>query len=176
MTTQSESKASDGTPLSSIVGRLAHAVARELSPGDVAALRRHRVGRPLSPAFFRVSALVLDPTGSLSSSEPVREVVEERWAVIIAAIAALQGLHSPRKRLGEVLASADFSELRLLRLLRSHDDALADAIATTTHFLASRAADVDLTDLAHLVLSDGRSDEDRVRRRIARSYFNTVTI
>ncbi len=174
MTTHPETTESERASLASIVGRLAHAVTRELSPGDVAALRRHRVGRPLAPAFFRVSALILDPAGALPSGERFREAAEERWAVIVAAIAELEGLHAPRRRLGEVLANADFSELRLLRLLRSHDEALADAIATTTHFLASRAADADLTDIAHLVLSDGRSDEERVRRRIARAYYSNA--
>ena len=63
----------------------------------------------------------------------------------------------------------------MLRLLRAHDDALEDAIRVTTHQLATSGARFDASELALLVLSDGRSDEDTVRRRVARHYYRHAT-
>ena len=61
--------------LSSIIGSLAVAVRRGLSPGDVAALRRLEPGGPAHPAFWKVCAGWLD--GSLPPEGPARTDEEE---------------------------------------------------------------------------------------------------
>ena len=98
-----------------------------------------------------------------------------RWAAIACAMALTVGQHAQGRPAGAALADAGLAELRFVRLLRAHGDPLFHALRTTAHYLAAKAAPVDWRDLAALVLSDGRSDEERVRRRIARSYYGQLS-
>ena len=72
------------------------------------------------------------------------------------------------------MAEAQVSELRLNRLLRASGEALFDEVRRITRQLVSRGAAVDATDLARLILSDGRSDELSVRQRIANDYYRQL--
>ena len=159
--------------LAALIGRLAALIDRQLSPGDVAALRRNRPDSIDAPAFWRIAALEL--TGSLEPEGPRRDEGERRWAVILQAIAELRGLHNPRRSLGAAMVDAEVAEHRVLRLLRASAEGLFDAVRIIAHHLASKGISVNCTDLAWLVLSDGRSDEESVRRRIARDYYATQT-
>lgn len=160
-----------GARLRDAVNLIAGDIASRLGPGEVAALRRMRPLDVDAAPFWRIVASRLEPLNLLPGEAAARTEAERRWAVILSAMARLAGLHVPGARLGRVLAELDFSELRFLRLIRSHDVGLADIVRVTAHTLASRAKDVDCADLAQLVLSDGRGDEDRVRRNLARDYY-----
>ena len=153
--------------LSSIIGSLA--VRRGLSPGDVAALRRLEPGGPAHPAFWKVCAGWLD--GSLPPEGPARTEAERRWAAIVAGMAITVGLHDPRRHAGAALAEAGYSELRFVRLLRARGEGLAAAVRSASRFLASKAVSFDWRDLAQLVLSEARADEEEARRHLARSYY-----
>jgi len=59
-----------------------------------------------------------------------------------------------------------------VRLLRAQDDTLEHEVRTCAHFLAAKAAACNQTDIANLVLSEGREYAESVRRHIARSYYN----
>jgi len=155
--------------LASIVGGIARDIDDGLSSGDVAELRRARPDSVPGPAFWRIVATHAITTESEGSA---RLEAERRWTAIVSGMAKMKGLHRPAARLGRALAQGGLTEPRVLRLLRAHDEALADVVRTTAHQLASTATPVDWTDLARLVLSDGRSDEDEVRRRIARDYYS----
>lgn len=163
-----------GTPpepkLHGIVNRLIESI-RQMSPGDRAELRRARADEPGGPAFWRLAVHVLAPANEISLEGAGREHRERRWAVILAALATIEDLHAPGIRLGRALARAGLSELRLVRLLRASDDGLFHLVRTTVHYLSSKREPVDCADIALLVLSDGRSDEASVRRRIARDYY-----
>lgn len=160
--------------LSALVGQLVWECRENLTPGDLAALRRLRPEDPGGAALWRLVANRLEPAQALPEGGPARLELERRWAVILRALAELALLHSPRRPLGTALAAAGVAEGRLLRLLRAQGGALFDAVRTTAHQLATAAEPVDLTLLAHLVLSAGRADEEEVRRRIARDYFRSV--
>jgi hypothetical protein len=140
-----------------------------LSPGDIAALRRMRPDDIGVPVFWRLVAselmVALGPDGSR------RDELERRWAVILQALAELRHLRNPRISLGAALADADIAEQRLLKLLRAGGDALSDAIRVIAHHLATKGVPVRAADIAWLVLSDGRTDEEAVRRQIARNYY-----
>jgi CRISPR type I-E-associated protein CasB/Cse2 len=155
--------------LASLVGSLAHHIDAVLSPGDVAALRRSAGVESYCPAFWRLSAAVLEPGGAFLAA-PAQGELEERWAAILSGMAEMRGLHRPERRAGEVLGTV-VSEPRFLRLLRGHGQVLLDALRVVAHHLASRAQPIDWTELARLVLSDGREDEQAVRRRLARDYY-----
>lgn len=161
-------ESSTPTPLHVLVGALTRTLAR-LPPGDLATLRRLTPAEPQCTAFWRLLA------GELADQvphrdDPRRSDAERRWAVILAAMADADGLLAPGRHLGSALAGA-VPEARVLRLLRAHDDALADAVRVTVHHLTTRGVVFDPTDVAWLVLSDGRADEDEVRRRIYRDFY-----
>lgn len=155
--------------LSQLVGKIAWSLSNESSAGDLAALRRVKSGDPTCLAFWKIAAAELEP--SLPPAGLRREEAETRWRGILSAMAELEGLHEPQRSLGRALAEERYAKLRLERLLRAHGEALGDSVRTMAHFLGSKAAGFNQADLARLVLSDGRRDEDRARRKIARDYY-----
>lgn len=160
--------------LGRLVGHLAHLVARALSPGDVAQLRRMTEADPHCPAFWRIAATALEPAGALPQGA-LRDEAERRWAVLLNAMALGADLHAPRAPLGRALAQAGYSDLRFVRLLRARGSAFADAARSAARYLAAKATPFDFRDFARLVLSEGRADEETVRRRIARTYYQAET-
>lgn len=174
-----EPPAPSSTPdLSGAIGRLAHAIDRIVSPGDVAALRRMDPSDPSTAAFWRLRASHLAPAGLLPEADPWREDAEKRWATIMIAMAHLSGLHAPGMPLGSALARAGFSELRFVRLLQARGDVLPRLAIESSRFLAAKGQPVDQKGLALLVLSDGwidPSSTERVRRSIARDYYADAT-
>lgn len=159
--------------LRAIVGRIVQALEKQLAPGDIAALRRLEPSDPAAPAFFKVAASVLD--GILPDGEDARLDAERRWAAVLCSMSVTNGLHLFGRPLGSALADAGFTELRLTRLLRARGDQVFTALRAAAQFLASKAQPFDPADLARLVLSEGRPDEEKVRRAIARSYFATIS-
>ncbi len=157
-----------------LIGRIADLVDRGLPVGDVADLRRMEPGDIGPPALWKLIALVLEPAGQMRGTDPGRTLDEQRWASVVNCLAWLRGLHHPGCRLGNVLATSGFSELRFLRILRTAGPALAKAAQGSARWCASRGESVDAVDLARLILSDGRRDEELVRRQIARDYFGQV--
>lgn len=174
---QTESAALEPRKRSEEVRRTVNAIARDLvggfGPSDVAALRRLRPEDPSCSAFWRVCATHLEPL--LPERNELRNVSERRWAVVLNAMAILEGLHAPGVPLGRALAEADVAEQRVVRLLRAQGDLLEEVLRTVAHQLASRAAVSDHTDLAFIALSsDGEPWGDDVRRRVARDYYSAV--
>lgn len=154
------------------ITRIAARLADDAAIGDRAALRRLSFESPDAPAFWRIVVTDLH----LPGASPYREEHERRWAAILAGLAEVAGagLHVPKRRLGEAAADAKLHEMRLLKLLRAHGDALLALVRPLAHQLVSKGISVDWADVADLVLSDGRSDEDRVRHSVARSYFSAT--
>ncbi len=152
-----------------LVARLAAAVDEQLSPGDLADLRRLRPEDPSSPAFWKLCvahlSTVLPPDGEH------REEAERRWAAVLGVLAHLRGLHRPDRPLGRALAEAGLSELRLLRLLRARGQALYDVVRGVVHYLAQKAEPADLGQLADLVLDQDGDRAESIRRRIARDFY-----
>jgi CRISPR system Cascade subunit CasB len=159
--------------LRSLVGRLARMIEKELSPGEVASLRRLEPADPSVPAFWKVVATALDDV--LPSAAEAREEAERRWAAILGAMASARGLHRSRQALGAALAQAGFSELRFTRLLRARGDQTFPSVRAAAQYLASKAIGFDAHDLARLVLSEDGPSEEKVRRDVARSYYRQLS-
>jgi len=158
--------------LAAIVNKIAREMEKTYPPGDLADLRRMRPENPACPAFWKIVVGHLVPAGQVGETGPFRDESERRWAAILAGMAEMKGLHRAGRYLGTALVEADVSEARLLRLLRARDAALLDTVRVTAHQLASARVLVDWVDLAWLILSDGRSNEETVRRNIARTYYS----
>lgn len=169
-----ETKPAPAPSLSSTVNRLARALGRELSPGDVASLRRMAPDDVATPAFWKLTGGVLDD--ELRGEGPAIDTRERLWAVVVNALALTSGLHAPGRSFGGALAEAGLSELRLARLLRAHGDALPAEVRSVAAYLASKAIAFDATDLARLVLSDGGASEEPVRRGIAKAYYRQLSL
>lgn len=152
--------------LAQIVGGIVRDIREVLPPGDVAELRRMRPDDAGCAAYWKLLSTRVEDSSTLN------DLMERRWAVILASLARLAPQHRSDARLGRALAEADVAEKRVLRLLRAHDEALEDAVRVVTHQLASAGVPLDATALAWLVLSDGRPDETRARRSIARDYYS----
>jgi CRISPR system Cascade subunit CasB len=171
----SRTSAAPEPTLASLVGTLARAVERDLSPGDLAALRRLDPVDATTPAFWRACATYLQPAGAVPQSDPARSEVERRWAAILSSLAQMKGMHRGDASLGSALARAGYSDARFERLLRARDEALLRQARDAARFLSAKGQPANLADLARLVLSDGRTDEETTRRRTARDYYSTPT-
>jgi CRISPR system Cascade subunit CasB len=174
MTEQLESTggpAPQESSLASVIGRLAQAMDKTLSPGDLADLRRLTPQNPYAPAFWK---LVVNDAGleaMLPVRDEARDEAERRWGAILQGLATLGRFHTFGVGLGRALAEAGFAELRFVRLLRAHDEGLLDQARITARFLSAKGQPGDWTDMAWLILSDGRGHEEKVRRRLARDYY-----
>jgi len=146
------------------------AVVHRLGVGDVAQLRRLDLEHPSAAVFWRLVAAM--PDGDVDAPWHVER--ERRFAVILRTFANLRDVHRGGRRLGTALAEAGLDERRLLQLLRARRTALAHAIRTTCHFLASKGTAVDAMGFARLVLSEDAPWEEDERRRIARDYFGAL--
>lgn len=156
--------------LAARVRRIGAAIAHELSPGDVAALRRLGPGDVAVPAFWKLAASCL--VEALPQGGEARDLAERRWAAIASGMAVTAGLHRAGRRAGAALAEAGYSELRLERLLRAQGDQLLVEVRGAARFLAAKAVELDWAELAALVLADpDEPSGDAVRRGLARAYF-----
>ena len=163
--------ATESTPprsLRAVVGAIAQTI-QHMPAGDLAALRRLRPDDPHCPAFWKLLAGEL--ADQLPTDDADRRRAEQRWAVILAAMA--NGLLGSGRRLGSALGDA-VPEARVLKLLRAHDEALGDAVRVAVHHLAARGVFFDPFDLARLVLSDGTDHEADVRRHIYQDFYTVA--
>jgi CRISPR system Cascade subunit CasB len=142
-----------------------------ITTGDLAALRRMDPRHPAA-AFFKIEGLLLDT--QLPGDAARRIDLETRWAAIIAGLAHLGSLHQSGQRLGNVLAGAEYSELRFARLIRADADRLVDELPALARFLAAKGTQVDWTAAAQLILSADSSSEENVRRHLARDYYDEL--
>jgi CRISPR type I-E-associated protein CasB/Cse2 len=156
------------------VNRLAVAMKGALDPGDVAQLRRLDPRAPGGSAFWRALTLYVEPHSPLQSDEARRLGEESAWAAVMRGMAHMSGLHTHGRRLGNALALADLSELRLNRLLRAEGAVAFDELAGVSTLLAARAIPVDWAELAELVLIRSDDGAERLRRRIARDFYRSL--
>ena len=142
-----------------------------ITAGDVAALRRMDPRHPAT-AFFKIEGVLLD--AYLPGDAASRANLETRWAAIIAGLAHLGSLHQSGQRLGNVLADAQYAELRFARLVRADADRLVDELPALARFLAAKGTPVDWTGAAQLILSADGPNEEAVRRHVARDYYGAL--
>jgi CRISPR type I-E-associated protein CasB/Cse2 len=161
---------SEPVSLTSLIQQICDDLA-DAGTGTLAELRRLRPDDPGGPAFWRIVVRHLDlglPVGDR------RDDALRRWAAILRALAELNGLHHPGRRLGTALAEVGVSELRLNKLLRAGGEPLFDEVRTVAHQLATAAVPVDFASVARLVLSDGQPHEQAVRQTIANDYYAQI--
>ena len=149
------------------IPRIASEIAR-LDPGPAAALRRGPYNGAGAAAFWKLLARH-NPVGAVHN--------EAGWAALIQAIAVLtpkgrdpekQSAHDYSLSMGRVLCEAEFSELRLARLLAAAPDLRPEvAVRTCRRLAAGECSRFNLVTLGDFVLFGGEHTD----RRIARDYY-----
>ena len=172
----SEVTAESTSPADSYIERVTTAIgaiARDIddgriSPGDQAALRRGWETGP-GPALWRLAVHRLEPQGL------ARTLIEERrWSIIAAGLVETRGLAHRVMGFGQAAAQAGVAEMRLLRILRGHDEVLYRVLRGVVVQSANAGYGFHWRDPALLVLFDGVAAQARTCRNIARDYYRTL--
>ena len=153
--------------LGQVVSGLAGEIAR-LTPGPAAALRRGPLSGAGAAAFWQLMAIHQPRTND-----------EAGWAALIQGIAILtpkgtdpekKSAHEYRFPMGSVLSKAEFSELRLARLLNAPKEMRRDLVIRMCRRLSRTEYNrFNLETLARFILFA----DDETDRRIARDYYRT---
>lgn len=153
---------SEGEKFPSLIGRIARILgAEEFPTGERAQLKRMTPGNTPPLAFYRFAYRHLPEDW---------ERRREAWMTLVAGLAILgPGGHSPERKVGQVLAAAKYSEMRLERLLATEGETLHTLFLRTVRFLAAKGAAVNWLDFAHLLGLAG--DPQHARMRIAQDYY-----
>jgi len=157
------------------LGRIVHwlagaidRLAEHAATADLAALRRLDPDRPRAGAFFRLMAL--------APSDPLAGAGDRfaRWGLVVWMLAQTPGRRADRP-LGAALAEADFSEVRMNRLLAARGDGFRAQLRRAVRFLAQRSGGVPYRELGELILCEGHRETraERLRLRIARDYWRS---
>lgn len=151
--------------LGQVVSRLAGEIAR-LTPGPAAALRRGPLSGAGAAAFWQLMATHQPRTND-----------ETGWATLIQGIAILtpkgtdpnkKTAHEYRLPMGSILSKAEFSELRLARLLNAPKEMRRDLTVRLCRLLSRTEYNrFNIETLARFILF---ADDD-TDRRIARDYY-----
>src|SRR4051794_4174596 len=155
------------------VRALAATIGAEHYPsGQLAQLRRLRSDMPGDGAFWR---LLLDHVPEAVGDR----ALEEDWAVVLCGMAIMVPYHRPeaddtRGMLGEAMALADVSELRVLRLLRVARDRLPDELIRLARLMASRGRGFDWAEAVRLLRTAGTDRAEGESRRVARDYYHKL--
>lgn len=141
------------------------------SPSVRAQVRRLEGNRQSADAVFWQLATRLDLFDVRRPEIPPEE--EAAWRAILAGLAYLGEFHDAKTTFGSALRRAGYSETRLDRLLTATGSTLEVEIVGAARFLASKRQRADWSGAAALVLGEFRGRADDVRRKIARSFFET---
>ena len=160
-------KQAEPQSLNQVISRLAREISR-LTPGPAAALRRGPLSGAGAAAFWQLMATHQPRTND-----------EAGWAALIQGIAILtpkgtdpnkKSAHEYRFPMGSALSKAEFSELRLARLLNAPKEMRRDlAVRLCRRLSGTEHSRFNLETLARFILIAN----DKTDRRIARDYYRT---
>ena len=184
--------AEDTSPLSwgeiavRFAGRLSYP---DFSRGDLAELRRMNPDEPDAAVFWQLLSRY-DLLGN--------PALESRWGLILHGIALMTptagrelpaggdgyrpSAHNPTIPVGQALYQGGdvnrgekgfYSETRLNRLLTARDGMFRALAARAFRMLGRAGQPFNWRDMAILILNEDDESGERVRRRIARSYYQT---
>jgi len=159
------------------------------SVGDVAAALAAQLGNPALGTGPLASLRRLDPRAAPSEPALLRLLVRELpegwlqadimhdWALVIHCLAlAAPEQHRGGRPLGAALHAADYSETRLLRLLKAGQPELAVLLPRACRFLVAKGERLNPNEIARFVRAVRRAEADpyaaeSTRTRIAREYY-----
>ena len=167
-------------------------VRADFTPGDLADLRRMNPDEPDTAAFWRLMARrgLLDNRYGLE--------VEQKWGLILHGIALMTptagrempadsngyrpSAHNPTVPVGQALYQGGepnrgerpfYSETRLNRLLTARDEMFRALAARAFRMLGRVGQPFNWRQMAILILNEDNDRGEGIRRRIARSYYQS---
>ena len=166
-----------------LAGRMARRLTRrDISPGDIANLKRMAPDKPDSALFWQMMlrAGVTNPDSPGNDDHRL----EQAWASILSTIAEgtkvgqdqTTSPHDERIPLGAALALANYHESRLNALLNADGETLLRLANQAAKTLYAKNQNFNCNDLARLMLSQLRTDAQRNADRVylARHYHRTL--
>lgn len=154
--------------------------AERIGVGALAELRRIG-GGDLPPAFWTLY-LEYVPVERREPDGRPHAGIDRAWAALIRAMVEMEpNPHSFDRPFGDALATAKYSEVRFIRLMRSERDDTARELRLASEWLARAGiASANWEEPAHLLLGaqPQRGSDVRLpattRHRMARDYFRTI--
>ena len=125
---------------------------------------------PLIKLFFRFDL----PLPQLQTNNNEQLSISEKWALWIYCAIKAQKLHQDNESLGKSLAEAEYSQMRLLRLLNSNGRSFVKEIISAIHFLRSKGQDLDLKNLSYLIFSTGIKEAEKARFSVSKDFFSNL--
>lgn len=151
--------------------------ARDFPRGDLAELRRMKLGDLPPGAFWRIMA----QRGLLSAIE--NREVERRWALVVHGIALMTPNAHDNTPIGRALfeggeserKNAFYHELRLTRLLTARGAMLESLLTQLFRMMGNAGQPFNWQKMATLILSEESNPEkaEEIRADIAKSYYET---
>lgn len=168
--TEEKQSQSQSKTLYSIINKISHAINDgRISRGDLAELRRVNSRDYNRPVFWKlITNYIFDAEPEYYPSIDMLR----KWAAILSGMARMSPYHhDPNIKLGVSLARNDFSETRLLRLLRSSGPTFFDNIQRMCLFLAQKGQRINWIETASLILTRDAEKKEKIRERIAMDYY-----
>lgn len=159
----------------SLIGTIAYHLkpgSHTLSGADMAQLRRLSAQKPYSSALWKI--LLQSDVPDKWSTGKNQAQKEKNWATLIGAMAQNPTSHDPKVRFGKALATAGWSELRLVRLLDSRDEQLDAIFRQMAAYLASKGASLDWSQAGQLLFWQDGERAQNYRQDIARDYYRAL--
>lgn len=150
-----------------IIQQLANTVNNELSSGELADMRRLSLSEMPGAIFWKLIS-----HHQLDVSHPK---TEEKWMLLFFCLGHLKGSNARGPHLGRSLANAEFSEARLLKLLKAEESAFSHQLRSAVRYLAVKGEDVNLLHIALLIFSEGEK-RITIRKQIAGDYYYQLNI
>ena len=166
-TSQPPLRTDTSATMAQTIGRIATLMkSGGVSPGDRAALRRLQPGQAPPLIWYRFAVLAgLDSLG-LSAD----------WVTIVAGIALMSpDAHTAVRGLGEALATAGYSELRLERLLVSEGPTQRLLLLRAARFLAAHHTAINWNQPAGLLLARDADKREALCDTIASDFYRHLT-
>lgn len=144
-----------------------------LDNADVISLRRMNPEKP-GTAFFKLYNILFATDDYKLSFDILKIDTETKWATIFQSMALLGDLYIPSNRFGQSLIDIDYSEHRFSRLLRGDTFFLIDELPRIAKTFRAKNIGTSWISPASLLLSAGKENEEKVRRRIAHEYYGSI--
>lgn len=152
-------------------GRVGPLVARltdaSLPTSDRAALRRLHPLQPVPLVFYRFAIRTLPDDWDADPEN------EKNWMTLVGGISLMAPLaHNPERTLGRALASTNYAEIRVERLLSSYGDTQRTLLLRAVRFLDAKSTSFNWADAARLLFTRDPDRRASVRRKIAQDYYS----
>jgi CRISPR system Cascade subunit CasB len=149
------------------MGRVAGIICSDQFPtGERAAFRRMNPEQSPPLLFYRFALTHLPADWEYNTVD---------WMVLLTGISIMApDAHRPDLGVGKALATADYSEARLERLLASEGDTQRTLVLRSARLLAAKRTACNWGDYGQLLLTRDKEKREKLNRRIAKDFYQNI--